>query len=159
MRSSWNRVKCPCWFVRYPEWNMRRWFKAVHVFLLAMPCEAFACEQTVVLSERLQVDDPGAYYLVRIQRAHGDNLVGTITRSFGGTVAAGQTVSIQSTQDALADATCALEFSSGKTYLLKTQVRGGALQISRYNSHNVAADHERFATYVRDIETAAAGLQ
>ena len=122
--------------------------------LAAISLRGFACEQEVVYSEHLNVDSAGNYYLVEIKRAHGDNLVGTVERSFGSGLSRGQTVSIQFVQSELADAVCAMEFAVGQTYLLKARLLGGALQISRYNSHNIAEDHERFSTYVRDIESA-----
>ena len=122
--------------------------------LAAISLRGFACEQEVVYSEHLNVDSAGNYYLVEIKRAHGDNLVGTVERSFGSGLSRGQTVSIQFVQSELADAVCAMEFAVGQTYLLRARLRGGALQISRYNSHNIAEDHERFGTSVRDIESA-----
>jgi len=125
------------------------------LLLLASSFPILACEQEVVFSEHLKVDSASNYFLVDIQRAHGDNLVGTISRSFGGALVSGQTVSIQLTaQNELADAICAMEFAVGQTYLLKARVTGGAFQISRFNSHNIPADHERFQTYVQDIESA-----
>jgi hypothetical protein len=128
--------------------------KLIPALLLAVPLSAPACEQEVVLSEHLNVDRASSYYLVEIRRAHGDNLVGTIQRSFVGGLPAGRTVSIQFAQNELADAICPMDFVVGQSYLLKAQARGGALQTSRFNSHNVPAEHERFGTYVQDIESA-----
>lgn len=124
--------------------------------LLGCTAPALGCEEGVVLSERLQVDNPADFYLVEIQRAHGDNLVGTVLRSFGGVLAPGRTLSIQFTQSGIADSDCAVEFSAGQRYLLKGRLSGGALQVSRYNSHNIPEQHERFASYLRDIEAATA---
>jgi hypothetical protein len=124
--------------------------------LLAAPA-AFACEEEVVYSEHLAVDSAANYYLVAIKRAHGDNLIGTIERSFGDVLAPGQTLSIQFAESGLADAVCPMDFSAGQTYLLRAHPAGGALQISRFNSHNIPADHERFQTYVHDIEARNSG--
>ena len=129
---------------------------ALAVALLFTPGFLFACEEEVVYAEHLTVDSTDNYYLVAIKRAHGDNLVGTIERAFGGTLAAGQTLSIQFNETALVDAACAMEFTVGKTYLLRARPVGGALQISRFDSNNIPADHARFATYVRDIEATPA---
>lgn len=129
---------------------------AVFVSLLGAAVRAFACEQGAVLAEHLEVDDAGSYYVVNVQRAHGDNLIATIVRSFGGAWLPGQTVTIQIAQLGLAAAVCPLDAREGETWLLKTRSAGGALQISPFDIHNLRADHERFATYVRDIEAAAA---
>lgn len=126
------------------------------MLLFVAPLPALACEEGVV-SEHLAVDDAANYYLVEIKRSHGDNLIGTVNRSFGAVLAPGQTLSIQFVETALADAVCPMEFSVGQTYLLRARVAGGALQISRFNSHNVPADHARFQTYVADIEARNTG--
>lgn len=127
--------------------------KLTLAILIVTAHSAVACEQAVVFSEHLIVSDARDYYLVEIRRAHGDNMVGTIARPFGGALSSGETVSIQFTQshDELADAVCPMQFNVGQTYLLKAGTQGGALQISRFNSHNVADDHERFQVYVHDI--------
>ncbi len=124
--------------------------------LFIAPLRAFACEPGVV-SEHLAVDDAANYFLVEVKRAHGANLVGTVNRSFGEVLAPGHTLSIQFVENELPGAVCAMEFSVGQTYLLKARVAGGALQISRFNSHNVPADHARFQTYVEDIEARNTG--
>jgi hypothetical protein len=125
----------------------------LHAFALSViACPALACEVGVV-SEHLAVDAAADYYLVAIKRAHGDNLIGTVERSFGGVLAAGQTLSIQFVENELADSVCPVEFSAGQTYLLKARVAGGALQISRFNIHNIPTDHARFQTYIEDIES------
>lgn len=130
---------------------MNRSLQAAATLLLALPLAASACEPMVV-PEHLGVDSASNYYLVEIKRAHGANLVGTVNRSFGGTVSAGQTVSIQSAEHELAHAICPLDFAVGQTYLLRARYRGGALEISRFNGLNIPADHERFATWVQDLE-------
>lgn len=129
------------------------------LYLLSLPfipVAALACEQSVVLSEHLQVDDAAAYYVVEIQRAHGDNLVATVRRNFGGPWLVGQTVMIQFEQQGLADSGCALDANVGETWLLKARSSGGALRVSPYDSRNVPVNHERFSTYVSDVEAAAA---
>ena len=124
--------------------------------LFFVPVSALACEQGVVLSEHLQVDDASAYYVVEVQRAHGDNLVATVRRSFGGPWLPGQTVTIQFEQQGLADAGCSLDAKTGETWLLKARSSGGALRVSPFDSRNLPESHERFSTYVADVEAAAA---
>jgi hypothetical protein len=131
--------------------------KLALALLLSTPAAVFACEEEIVYSEHLAVDSVDNYYLVTIKRAHGDNLIGTIERSFGGVLAPGQTLSIQFAEAGLPEAVCPMEFSVGKTYLLRARPAGGALQISRFNSHNIQAGHERFQTYVHDIEARNSG--
>jgi hypothetical protein len=133
---------------------MRHTLKLALVLIAPLP--AFACEPGVV-SEHLAVDDAANYFLVEVKRAHGDNLVGTVNRSFGEVFAPGHTLSIQFVEDELAGAVCPLEFTVGHTYLLKARVAGGALQISRFNSHNIPADHARFQIYISDIEARNTG--
>lgn len=123
--------------------------------LLFVPVSALACEQSVVLSEHLQVDDAADYYVVEVQRAHGDNLVATVRGSFGGSWLVGQTVTIQFEQQGLADTRCVLDANAGETWLLKVRSSGGALRVSPYDSRNVPENHERFSTYVSDVEAAA----
>ena len=124
--------------------------------LLVVSVSALACEEGVVLSEHLQVDDAATYYVVDIQRAHGDNLVATVRRSFGGPWLPGQTVTIQFEQQGLADAGCVLDANAGETWLLKARSSGGALRVSPFDSRNLPEKHERFSTYVADVEAAAA---
>src|SRR5262245_45937300 len=95
--------------------SMRRTLKLALLLIIA-PLRTLACEPGVV-SEHLTVDDVADYYLVEVKRAHGDNLIGTINRSFGGVLAPGQTLSIQFVENELADSVCPLEFSVGQTYL------------------------------------------
>ncbi|HEY0963562.1 MAG TPA: hypothetical protein VGE56_00265 [Rhodocyclaceae bacterium] len=124
------------------------------VLLLAAPASALACEQRAVLPEHLQVDDAAHFYVVAIRRAHGANLVATVQRSFGGAWSPGQTVTIQFEQQGLPDAVCELEARGGETWLLNLRPVGGALRVSPFDSRNVPHNHERFATWVRDIEAA-----
>jgi hypothetical protein len=130
---------------------MRQLLKLALLFFVPLP--VFACEAGVV-SEHLAVANVADFYLVEIKRAHGDNLIGTVERSFGDLLAPGQTLSIQFVETDLPGAVCPMEFSVGQTYVLKARLVGGALQISRFNSHNIPADHARFATYLQDIEAA-----
>jgi len=121
--------------------------------LVSLP--ALACKELVRFPEHLTVSteaERSSYFVVVVQRAASDGFAVLVKQSFGGPLAPGTAATIQFTQAEEPHAVCPIDVRPGETYLFRGAVHGASIEVSRYNWLNVPATHERFATYVRDLQ-------
>lgn len=133
--------------------------RALVVLLTLAATPAFACKQLARFPEHLAGTSSNwldAYRVVEIVEAREDRIVGRIAISFGGGVEKGQVITFYFLRDEEAHAICQTPFEVGETYLVFSTVEGHRREISRFNWMNVSGKHEKFRTYVEDLQRASA---
>ena len=92
-------------------------------------------------------------YVVEIIAHHDKGYVGRVKQSFGGVFEVDKPVVVRFVENEEAHAICPITIAPGSTYLLIGAQPDTDLVISKFNWLNVPSTHERFSTYVHDLES------
>jgi hypothetical protein len=132
--------------------------QALVTLLTLLSAPVFACKQLVQFPEHLTGNSANwsdAYRVVEIDQAYDDRIVGHIANNLGAEPIEKKVVFFYLPNEE-AHAICETRFNIGETYLVFSTTRGHRREISRFNWMNVPKSHERFETYVEDLQRASA---
>jgi hypothetical protein len=141
---------------------MRRLKLHAPILLLFAAAPSFACRELVQFAAHLTGDSPEwmrFFHVVTILDVRSDRLVGRIDNTFGDRSFLGSTVDLPFISDEEPHAVCPVRYTVGTTFLVYSSNSVPPFTISRFNGYNIPQTHEKFATYVNDLEQASAANQ
>jgi hypothetical protein len=132
------------------------------IFLFFTASPAFACRELVKFNAHLTGDTPEwtrFYHVITILDVRSDRLVGRIDKTFGDRSLVGRTVDLPFLPDEEPHAVCPVPYTVGTMFLVYSSNPVPPFTISRFNGYNIPQTHEKFPTYVNDLEEASAANQ